>query len=405
MKAKYISSMLTLLLLASIFTFGLVINRASADGTTISIPSVSKSPSNLGTTFTVPVQISSVNDLFGFDINITWDNTLITFASLSNASTYTIWPNGFVELLAFAPPYTSVKSGAGYVEYATVATGAGNGFTGNGTLFTITFNIVKAGNFPYSTALHFKSVELSDSNANAITATANDGSYSMSATVPGIDYALFDPNTAKPYEYGKYFEVQVYASGITSTLTGYDLKVDYTSEYLSFHGVYAWGALGTGTVDTSTLGVVHVSISSGTPTTGDSVLLFTLTFQIRFDDSSGHTWIKGSTNTRPTTVLLDTTYGSLSFSEGTLYVNGSGPTPITPPSAINVTINLIQGDVNCDGKVDILDLRAIAYWYGQSVPPAPIQYNLKPDETTIDLYDLVLVGANFGYSIPDSPPS
>jgi|SRR5271157_3187884 len=403
MKTKYIASLLTLLLLASVVTFGLTIKKTSATGTTISLPSVSKTPGDLGHIFTVPVQISNVNDLFGFDIRITWDNTLITFVSLDNTPLTTVWPQGFFEPLNPSPPPGYV-TGPGYVRYAAVATGL-PGYTsaGSTTLFTLTFTVAKAGNFPYTTSIHFDTVKLSDHNANTIIATANDGPYSMSATYPGINFVLVDPNNAKPYEYGKYFEIQVYATDITSALTGYDLKVDYTSELLAFYSVHAWGALGTGTVDTSTLGVVHASISNGAPTTGNSVLLFTLTFQVRFDSSIGHIWISGSPHTLAATVSLDATYGGLSFSEGTLYVDGSGPTPINLPSTINLTINLIQGDVNCDGKVDVYDLRAVAYYYDQTSPPAPAKYDLKPDGN-IDIYDLVLVAGNFNYNNPDSPP-
>lgn len=401
MKTKYLASILTLLLLVSVFTLGLTVNRTSAASTTISIPSVSKTPSDLGHTFTVPVQIGNVNDLFGFDIKITWDNTLITFLSLDNTTLNTVWPQGFFEPL----PSPGYQTGAGYVRLAAVATGT-PGYTGVGptTLFSITFTIAKAGNFPYTTSLHFDTVKLSDHNAYTITATATDGPYSMSATVPDLDFTLFNPHTAKPYEYGKYFEIQVYASHITSTLTGYDLKVDYTSELLTFVKVQTWGVLGTGTPDTSTPGVVHVSILSGTPSTGDNILLFTLTFQIKFDDSIGHIWRNASPNTLPATVSLDTTYGNLIFSEGTLYVNGSGPTPITPPSTINLTINLIQGDLDCNGKVDVFDLRTVAYYYDQAVPPAPAKYDVRTDGT-IDIYDLVLVATNYGYYVLDSPPS
>ncbi len=172
MKTKYAASILTLLLLASVFTFGLAINKVSAATADISIPSVSKTPSDFPGTFTVPVQISNVADLFGFDIKITWDSSVITFLSLDNAPLSSVWPQGYFEPLAWVPPNTPVQSGPGYVRYSAVATG-GLGYTGAGptTLFTITFTIVKAGNFPYTTSMHFDTVTLSDHNANAITPT------------------------------------------------------------------------------------------------------------------------------------------------------------------------------------------------------------------------------------------
>jgi hypothetical protein len=410
MKTKYIASILTLLLFASVFTFGFTINKAFADDTTISIPSVSKTPSDLGNTFTVPVQISNVSDLFGFDIKITWNNTLITFLSLNNTPLNTVWPQEYFEPLAWVTPFTAVQSGSGYVRYSAVAKG-GSGYTGEGptTLFTITFTIVKAGNFPYSTSLHFDTVKLSDHDANTITATATDGPYSMSATVPDIDFALINPNPSKPYESGKYIEVEVNATHITSDLKGYDLKVDFTSDLLWFVKVQTWGVLGTGSVNTSTSGVVDVSISSGSSFTGEAIRLFTLTFNVTMDDSIRHIWNTSSSHTLPATVSLDGTTGSLDFVEGSLYVNGSGPTLITPPSTIHLTINLIQGDVAgeygiLDGKVDITDLRTIAAFYDTMVPPTDAKYDVKTDGT-IDIFDLVVVATNFGYNKPDSPPT
>ena len=415
MKTKYIATLLSVLLFASVFTLSFTINKASAQGTTtLTVGSAPETPSD--TSFTVPVQITNVEDFFGFDINITWNNTLINFASLDNTTlggSTGIWPQGFFEPLAFESPYTTVQSGAGYVRYSAVAEG-GSGYTNTGTatIFTLTFNIVKTGNFPYATTLHIDttSLKLSDHNGDPITAATTDGTYTMSAQSPEIDFTMVNPH-AKPWEYGKYFQVQVSATHLISTLTGYDFKLDYTAELLTFDKEWiTWGTAVTGTVNNSTTGVVEVSIS-GLSITGDNILLFTLTFQVAFDDSYNHIWRMN--NTGPLTgesVYLDATYGNLVFTEGPLNVDGSGPTVITLPSSVNPPpINLIQGDVDCNGHVDVFDLRTIAYYYGQNttawIPPgtAPAKYDLKTDGA-IDLYDLVKVAANFGYNNPDSFP-
>jgi hypothetical protein len=396
MKTKYIASILTILLIASVFTVGLTINKASADPTTISIPSVSKTPGALGNTFTVPVQISNVNDLFAFDINITWDNSLIVFASLTNASLSTVWPQG-----SFDPLNPDPQTGTGYVRYAAVATG-GSGYTGAGptTLFTITFTIAKADNFALSTPIHFKTVKLSDSAANAIMVAPTDGTYDMSAIGLDIDLILVNPNSLKPYEYGKYFQVQVYAKNVVSTLAGYDLKVQYTSELLVFNNEWITWGFGTGTVDNSTANVVHVSIATGTASMG-TVLLFTLTFKVTFDVSITHIWRTGSSHSIDATVSLDATYGNLGFgTEGNVPVTG-----ITILHSLTVTINLIQGDVDCNGKVDVFDLRTVAYYYDTPAPSGSDQekFDVKTDGT-IDIFDLVVVATNFGYNKPDSLP-
>ncbi len=142
----------------------------------------------VGSTFTVSVRIASVTDLYGFDMNITWDNTLITFLSLDNTPLNAVWPQGFFDL--------GPQTGAGYVRYVATAFG-GSGYTGVGptTLFTVTFTVVKAGDFQLSTPIHFMLVKLSDSHANSISATLTDGVYSMSARAVHL-LLIVDPNQA-----------------------------------------------------------------------------------------------------------------------------------------------------------------------------------------------------------------
>jgi hypothetical protein len=397
MKSKLLVSLFIGLLFAGIITAGINISRVSADPTILYIDpaSVTKAPGDLGSTFPVSVKISSVNDLFGFDINITWDNSLITFSSFDRNPLNATWGSYYFEPLSPSP-----QTGIGYIRFAAVKMGT-PGFTGSGTLFTVEFTIVKAGNFPYSTSIAFDTVKLSDSNASEITATKTPCSYSMSATKPDIDFTFINPNPSKPNESGKYFELGVYATHITSTLTGYDLKVDYTSELLMFYNEWIkWSAFGTGIIDNGTAGIVHVSISSGGPSTGDSVLLFTLTFKVAFDDRLTHIWRTTSPKTLDATVSLDIAYGGLSFlGEGTIAVSG-----ITLPSLLTVIIHLIQGDVTCDGQVDIFDLATVARFYDQSVLPAFEKYDIRTDGT-MDIFDLVVVATNFGYYIPDSFPT
>jgi hypothetical protein len=276
------------------------------------------------------------------------------------------------------------------------------GFTGSGTLFSLTFRIVKSGNFPYSTTIAFDAThtQLSDSTANVIDATLSNGPYSMSAKKPGIQFTLVDPNSGKIFEYGKYFEIEVYATDITSSLTGFDLTIDYTSELLTFIGVHDWGVLGSGSKD-NVSGAVHLTLSSSsTPYTGSKGLLFTLTFEVYFTFSPDHIWRTGSAQSLSAAVTVDTGSGNLVFSEGTIAI-----TDVTTPSPLPLTIYLIQGDTDCNGKVDVFDLRCVAYYYDQ---PAPLgsdaaRFDVKTDGT-IGLLDVVLVSANYGYNVPDTPP-
>jgi hypothetical protein len=398
MKTKLLVVSLLTLLFAGLLGAGLNISRVAAATTLIIDPSsVTKSPGDVGTPFTVSVKVQDVADLYGFDIKITWDNTLITFASLDNTPLSIIWPGGIFEPL----PLPGYQTGAGYVRYAAIDTPAvpgAPGFTGSGALFKITFNVVKACNFVLSTTIHFDAAsKLSDSGGNQIVAPMTDGTYQMSATVPDLEFAVVDPTPSKPFEYCKTFQIKVYVTHICANLKDYNLVILYDALLLKLTGVdWTGGVLG-GTSDGASYaesppGTITVVDTGGIVWSGDPGLLFTLTFHIEFDDRLEHIW----RNTSPHTLLAQILFGNaqLSFLEGTIPMSG-----IAMPSPQTITVNLIQGDVDCDGNVDVFDLRTVAAWFDQAVPPAPAKYDIKTTGN-IDIFDLVLVAANFGYHNP-----
>jgi hypothetical protein len=215
-----------------------------------------------------------------------------------------------------------------------------------------------------------------------------DGLFQISGTTPDLELNLIEPIPSKPFEYCKTFEVEVYATHVTH-LTDFALTIQFDSELLSFVHVDYWGVFGTGSFS-STTGLVQVS-GSGAAQTGDSLLLFALTFHIEFDQSPTHIWRVGHPQQLTAQISVVNTVGELSFTEGTIPITG---VTLLPP--LTVTVNLIRGDVDCNGKVDVFDLRTVAAYYDQS---APTQYDLTNDGT-IDIFDLVVVATNFGYGGP-----
>jgi hypothetical protein len=336
-----------------------------------------------------------VNDLFAFDVNITWDNTLITYDSIDKTPLDAIWPQGHSEV--YDPPLT----GPGWLKFVSVANG-GSGYTGAHSLFKVTFKIVKACNFPAQTAIHFVTAKLSNSLAQSITVTTTDGQYQMNAKPPDLELELVNPNPLKPFECCKTFNIEVYATDIGSSLKDYDFRILFTSEFLNLTGVnWTGGKLG-GAEDNAvyqiiSAGSVHVWDTGGTVWNGGvdgKGLLFTLVFHIEFDDSTEHIWrVDHHTNLTGEVSLQD---AKLSFLEGNITKNG-----ISMPSAVPVSARLIQGDVNCDGEVGIVgDLRTVAIYYDKT-PLDPdwstiSKYDLTED-SIIDIFDLVVVAANYPY--------
>ena len=83
MKNKVLATLLVVSLLTSITVLSLQTREVSAANEHVKVyidpPSFNKGPGDLNSFFNVTVTIANVTDLFGFDINITWNNALITF--------------------------------------------------------------------------------------------------------------------------------------------------------------------------------------------------------------------------------------------------------------------------------------------------------------------------------------
>jgi hypothetical protein len=210
----------------------------------------------------------------------------------------------------------------------------------------------------------------------------------------GLEFALVDPNPNKPFEYCKTFEVEVYASNISGNLTDYNFTIAYDSSLMKFLGVNHWGVLAAGHVDNANPGTIQIwSDAGGQSYSEPRGLLFALTFHVEFNDDKNHIWRTHAPHELNATVSIRNDLGGFSFTNGSVPITG-----ITIPTPLVITIHLIRGDVDCNGEVNVLDLRTVAAYYDQdstdSEWPNISKYDVTMDNI-IDIFDLVAVATNF----------
>jgi len=391
MKTKLIVAMMLTSLLAGMLAVVPIRQVAAAGNATLSIDplNTSKPPGDVNSFFDVYLDVDTDIGLFGFDLKVAWDDD--TLINLDNA---TSWANTqtLLDTLWGADNWEAVMAehggggGGGYYRVVALSTAIASTI-GIHSLINLHFQIKKGCNFLLHTHITIdRNAKLSDINYSPITVTAyNDGYFEITATKPDLEFVLVEPDTHL-FEYCKIFRIEVYVSHICvgSPLTDYDFNITYNTELLKFTDVYSWGELGTGHCTNAT-GIIHIwDDPGGLSKWGDRFLLFTLTFHIEFDDRIEHIWRVGGTHSL--TAIIAFLNAELSFDLGTV-------ADITMPDARNITVNLIQGDVDCNGKVTIFDLRCIAAFYDQTTP---VKYDLTKDGT-IDIFDLVVVATNFNY--------
>jgi hypothetical protein len=388
LKVKIIAVAMLFLLVAGIISIAAHTSQVYADPILAFNPSTYTEhyTTTTDTFFDVFVEISGVTSLYGFEIKISWDPTLIAFNSESH-STYldAIWTaSNWYEAIN----EHGTNSTAGY--YRLVAVSQGATFDGTAILLDLNFKVLDPGtNSKKTTALHFETNKLSDKQYQAIPNTPVDGTVNVWGKTPKI---TFDQTSIECQKI-QTFTITVSISDAIQ-VTGVQFDIRYSSLLLDVLSV-SWGVWGSGTEDHSIDGTVTGS-SSGAPQDGTPTL-----FTITFNASYAHDWKDTNTVIGYENIVL----GSIYLQTATLYYasldplafvhSGSGNT-INYGGDVSYTWSPIQGDVNLDGKVNLQDLRDVAFVYDQY----DAYYNLTGATDLVDIYDLVVVANNFGFGGP-----
>jgi hypothetical protein len=340
-----------------------------------------------GTFFNVSVVIQDVTDLFGFDLNITWDNSLITSSHCYyNDTLNAVWG---VDNWFAAMNVTGVTAG-GTGWYKLVATSIVSGFTndpGNDTLFDLEFQVQgPICNSVKETSIHFEVHKLSDSAWQSITHNTDDGKYTITGKTPTLQ---MDPASITARTYGEVFTIQVNITDAENVID-FVFEILYNATLLD-HKSIAWDAWGSGTHDNSTDGILTGS-TSGSAKSGTETLI-----TLEFNATYYHLWkdeiqVAGWTNDLTGKIFFQAANLSYSGAPDLEYEKGTTFDINVDPVEVDYTFSPIRGDINNDGDVDIFDLRAVALYYDEVHDP----YDLNGDGT-IDIFDLVIIATNYGF--------
>jgi hypothetical protein len=347
---------------------------------------IEKTQPEIGTNFNVSIIMNYVTDFFGFDMNITWDNSLLTFNHSYNDSLNILWGTG--------KWYTAKdESGAGWYKLVAVSTANGFNTTGTQTIFTLEFRVEDPhSNTARETPIHLDTHKLSDSQYNTIVHTTEDGTYRIMGETPAL---TINPNGKTCRMYGETFAIEVNLSKAFN-VTGFKWQIDYNTTLLDYVGI-TWNQWGSGTINVNEIEGNITGSTSGAPISGTQILI-----TISFKAACYHIWknAPGWINNLNDAIFIQHANLSYPSSPDLQYARGE-PSQIVVGPDFAYTFSPILGDVNNNGVVDVLDLRTVAIYHmvkqGDPNWTEASTYDLNGDGI-VDVFDLRTVAYNFGYT-------
>jgi len=181
LEGKAISGIMITLLLTGMLKLNFNLQHAKAESQTSTSPTVIfMDPSNItkdvGETFTISVGIANVTNLWGMDVRLRWDLTVIEYVNHSVRIPKDIHMDGVL----WRPVFLISNNVSSYMYWlACTSFGPAPSFNGSGTIFTMTFKVLRKGaselNF---TSTHLSNKPLRDKPSGPIAHEAVDGKFS-----------------------------------------------------------------------------------------------------------------------------------------------------------------------------------------------------------------------------------
>ena len=357
--------------------------------------------------FEVDVRIADVIDLWGFDFELTWNSTLLNLTHVEYESQLnTLWGENL---------WSVVKNNVsiGWHKFTVLALNPATGFSGNAALLRLTFHAEYGPcyiepDYQLQTRLHFALVKLSDSAADPICTQVQDGTYIVHAVKPWLRMyyvrTLLGNITCR--KLCETFTLRIKLVDAFK-VSGFEVEIHYNTTLMKQMSI-VWGDLSgflpgpyiiKGYTTNDVGGLIRFTLSenltAGAPLAyGDAVLA-----EITFNVTGTKMWKKIDCSGWENCFhdLIEFTYWNISVSCPSVHFLTGDLVHISNADYWYIPI---QGDINCDGDVGMLDLRTVAYYYevkqGDPDWPEASKYDLNCDDI-IDLYDLVLISTNFGY--------
>ena len=188
---KSLSNKIIVLLICAVLSFGLIYT-VSAQSNTIVNAAVSTSQPQVGSTLTVTLTISNVQNLGGIDVTLQWNPSVLTLTNValnlgdshSNSVLHGTKLNYDSNNLNSGDIFVQETKVSGSYELVAQSVGASNpGFTGSGTIATLTFNVVGTGAAGLS--LHTELADHPPAGQNANNIDHQDTASSVTAVASG----------------------------------------------------------------------------------------------------------------------------------------------------------------------------------------------------------------------------
>jgi len=228
--------------------------------------------------------------------------------------------------------------------------------------------------------------------------TDENRSDTFSFTIGAPAKLEMDPASVTCRKYCEQFIIEV---NVTSALNIEDLEfeIHYNTTLLDYIGV-TWNSWGSGTINVDETNGILTGYTHGTAMSGTNTLI-----TLEFHAAHHHIWkaCTGWTNDLTGTIFFQQANLSIQASSDLRYVKGVLYEIDVDPLEVSYTFSPIQGDVDNDGDVDIMDLRTVAAYYnveeGDPDWSAALAYDLNCDGV-IDIFDLVVIAVKFGTTYP-----